>query len=153
MINMNEFKEWLETQPNSNYFMNVKNLMKVDAISEKQFPLFVSAVSIFIKNDAVAKIPKKPSDWFGTEGEKIVHVVTYQGCASFETMYGWSYIHRMVDDDGNVFVWRTSNGGDFVNGDKYEIKGTIKKHDEYKEIKQTNLLRVKIIKEIENESE
>ena len=52
----------------------------------------------------------------------------------------------MKDDSGNVAIWFTS-AGDMEVGKTYRIKGTIKEHSEYKEIKQTILSRCKVIAE------
>ncbi len=49
----------------------------------------------------------------------------------------------MQDENGNVYVWFAS--GNFVPdlGSHYHIKGTVKKHDDYKGDKQTILTRCK----------
>jgi len=51
----------------------------------------------------------------------------------------------MIDKKGNVFVWFTKSYQEWEAGDKFEIKGTVKKHDTYNDLKQTHLSRVKEI--------
>ena len=57
-----------------------------------------------------------------------------------------------VDDDGNVYVWKTSkdmgycvNGywQEFEKGSRLTLTGKIKDHKEYKGVKQTMLTRCK----------
>ena len=88
--------------------------------------------------------------YFGTVGEKIEIEVTYTGCSSFETLYGWMNVYRFDTDDGAHLVWKSSAdlGGTermVLEGDRIKIRATIKDHKEYKEIEQTELTRVKVV--------
>ena len=50
---------------------------------------------------------------------------------------------KFLTEDGACLVWKASNT-ELARGDvgkKYDIKGTVKKHDEYKGAKQTLLSR------------
>jgi len=60
-----------------------------------------------------------------------------------DNAYGGCDLVKMQDENGNVYVWFAS--GNFVPnlGSYYHIKGTVKKHDEYKGDKQTILTRCK----------
>ena len=81
------------------------------------------------------------------------------------------FLYSMQDDQGNVFVWFSSSGQAFLetmteeeaarnietkgyysktavnlkDGDKVTLKGTVKRHEEYKGIKQTALSRCKVV--------
>jgi hypothetical protein len=83
--------------------------------------------------------------------------VTLDHVAHFETTYGYSlrasvtWVWIMSDVDGNVLVWKTRtspiyNGvyADIHKGQAFRIRGTVKKHEEYKNTKQTILTRCKI---------
>lgn len=76
------------------------------------------------------------------------------------TFYGENnYIYSFTDDDGNVFVWKTTAymGIDKVNErgnivfdacrerDTVKVKATVKEHSEYKGTEQTVLTRVKVL--------
>ena len=59
-----------------------------------------------------------------------------------------------VDENGNVYTWKTS-GGIYCDEsiDEVELKGTVKAHNEYRGVKQTELTRCKptyIIRKSEN---
>jgi len=91
--------------------------------------------------------------YLGEINSRIELEVTYQNYFSFDTHYGTTYIHRFVDDAGNVLIWKTSKGlyygvegydDGFEKGSRCRIKGTVKEHQEYRGDKQTVLTRCKI---------
>lgn len=94
---------------------------------------------------------KLKSRYIGQVGEKIDSEAVYEFTAWFtvKSFYGYGedtiYIHNFRIGDNKV-VWKTSKGlGDTVEeGDRIRLKGTIKEHSEYKEEKQTSLIRCKI---------
>ena len=89
----------------------------------------------------------------GKVGEKLVRKVKLAFTAIFETNFHakgyWSsntnYLHKFVDEAGNVFVWKsTSMNVDIEKDSHIVIKGRIKEHKEYKGIKQHVLTRCKV---------
>jgi len=93
--------------------------------------------------------PEKVSEYIGNVGDKIDMVVTLDHVAYWENSFRpWehnlTYLYSFKDDNGNVLVWQTSKGLVIDDGAKVTIKGTIKEHNEYKEVKQTVLTRCKI---------
>ncbi len=92
--------------------------------------------------------PEQISEYIGTVGDKIELEVTYDHAAYWENKFReWehnlTFLHSFIYDHGNVLVWQTSKGLNFDKGDKVIIKGTIKEHKEYNEVKQTVLTRCK----------
>jgi len=88
--------------------------------------------------------------YYGTVGEKIEIEVTYTGCSSFETIYGWTNVYRFDTDDGAHLIWKSSAdlGGTermVLEGDRIKIRATIKDQKEYHGIEQTELTRVKVV--------
>ena len=65
----------------------------------------------------------------------------------FSGQWGWTNIFTFAYGD-NVLVWFTSSDKDFTVGKAYNLTGTVKKFEEYKGVKTTQLSRC-IIKEIE----
>jgi hypothetical protein len=93
---------------------------------------------------------KRIGHYFGEIGQKVELSVTYRGCSSFETVYGWTTVYRFDTDDGAHLIWKTSSnlgGLDFyiIEDDRITIRATIKGHKEYHEVKQTELTRVKVV--------
>lgn len=95
---------------------------------------------------------KARSQWVGEVGEKITRPAIMERHAWFEAPsfrgYGTDVItvYTFRDEDGNALVWKTSSGSlEFQEGKRVTIRGTVKDHTEYKEEKQTQLIRVKVI--------
>jgi hypothetical protein len=53
------------------------------------------------------------------------------------------HIVKFIADSGDRFTWFSSSGFNGLQGDHVTLTGTVKKHDEYKGIKQTILTRCK----------
>lgn len=65
------------------------------------------------------------------------------GVYDSEGFYGHTDIVKFQDADGNYFTWFASGYTDLKRGDLMNVKGTVKKHDEYRDVKQTILTRCK----------
>lgn len=85
------------------------------------------------------------SEWVGEVGEKVELEVTIDrviipnGYSSFS----WGYL--MTDSEGRKINWWASREQDWDGSKTLKIKGTIKALNEYKDVKQTVLTRVKEI--------
>lgn len=88
------------------------------------------------------------SQWVGTVGKREVFELVKTGHYSFETHYAYSptvtVLYFFEDSAGNQYVWKTSTGFGRVveKGEKVKVKATVKKHDTYKDAKQTLLTRL-----------
>ena len=83
------------------------------------------------------------SNYVGNIGDKItVDVVDGQFVTSWPTQYGYTYLYKMIDSNGNVFVWFASSPCDIKNG--VTVKGTVKAHSERDGVKQTVITRCKV---------
>lgn len=93
---------------------------------------------------------KAVSKYIGEVGEKIALTATYEGSPRYtrRDMYGRPetvYIHRFRDADGNLIVWRTGTFPFKVEeGAAVALTGTVKGHDEYKDERQTAVIRCKV---------
>lgn len=91
--------------------------------------------------------------YFGNVGDKFEKEMTFEKMFGFESMYGFQHIILFRDEENHVFVWKTTNGNlgknfnfaEYEVGQKYLIKGTVKSHDEYKNVKQTVITRCKVV--------
>ena len=104
------------------------------------------------------------SEWVGTEKKRQDMELTLIRDYSYERpayTYGWetAHIYTLADDDGNCYVWKTTNNiktevwddeGWLVEetyaepGDRVILKATVKEHGEYKGVKQTVITRPKV---------
>lgn len=99
--------------------------------------------------EARIKAEKAISQYIGEVGQRIEVKATLTKRAHWDTTIGWKevtmYAITFKDEQGNALVWKTQNGGyPFQEGDQIIITGTIKKHSEYKDEKQTELQRCKL---------
>lgn len=100
------------------------------------------------------------SEYIGNVGDKIEMPVTFWKLATYkvkafggyynrdEPAMETKYIYSFIDESGNCLIWNTTSFNELTAGDKLKLKGTIKGHKEYKGIKQTELQRCKVTKEV-----
>ena len=155
---------WAKEIETTNDYLNNINIIALDEFtSYKNMGFAASIVSSFTRHiereiekeiKATAKKQELISNYIGTIGEKIQTELTYVNSFSFETQWGDSHIHKFLDAEGNIFIWKSSKGiGNYDKAGNYsrpeqgqlvKIKGTIKDHSEYAGAKQTILTRCKI---------
>lgn len=101
--------------------------------------------------EAEIKAMKAISQYVGRVGDKVEIKGAYVRSGSWKQKsfsgYGTDtmYVHTFKDSDGNVFTWKTQNGVDLNYGECVIVRGSIKNHAEYKDEKQTELTRCKVI--------
>ena len=59
--------------------------------------------------------------------------------------YGAYYRYSFVDDNGNVLSWTSSKDQELEKGTKYLIRGTVKGHSEFKNVKRTEITRCEVV--------
>lgn len=106
-------------------------------------------------------------EYYGNVGDKFELTLTFDKTFGFEGAYGFTYIHLFHDDENHCFKWSSSNGSykveydktadfggveycEFEVGHKYLMKGTVKAHNEYKNVKQTVITRCKVLDDFIN---
>ena len=85
---------------------------------------------------------ESPSEFIGEIGDRIDVELTCDKAMPIMNNYGTNYFHTFHDDCGNVYVWSTTARLLEVNT-VYHIRGTVKEHSIYKNVKQTILSRCK----------
>ena len=84
------------------------------------------------------------SNYLGKVGERItIKVKEAMVITSWETVYGTTWLNKIVDESGNILIWKSSSLAQIKSGDT--IKGTVKEHSEYDGTKQTVVARCKIL--------
>ena len=102
---------------------------------------------------AAQREAEKVSEYVGEIGKRIEFKPVYaRVVTSWENTFspygGTTYVWKIKDGDGNVYTWKTSNefredrDGETVLPET--IKGTVKAHTEYRDVKQTELTRCKL---------
>lgn len=134
---------------NNNYMSNIIKLLSSDYVDVKHFGYVCSTIATYHKlmsQDADKKVLKK-SEYVGTEGERIKEI---EGVLKARTLiqgtYGTTQVLTFKDNDDNIYVSFYSGKNDYEDyvNKNVILSGTVKKHNEYKGIKQTILNRVNI---------
>ena len=142
---------WYSTQPvdvPANYGMTNINFNDV-------YDWFPISCSFSLKSNAkeiadaaIRKLePESPSEFMGEVKERLrdLHAIL-EAVHSFDGFYGTTIIYTFKVEE-NVLVWMTSSYKDIEIGDHLLLTGTVKKHNEYKGVKQTELSRCILKKE------
>lgn len=131
---------------NNNYLTNLKILIEVDHCNVKYLGFLASIVSFKERYDRDKACKnrmeeKKLSSFQFNIGDRVNIEVSLIEVTKYYNDYGTVYLYEMMDNKGNIYIWKTSNK--FDNG-FYKVKGTVKEHLVYKEINQTVLTRCKL---------
>lgn len=84
------------------------------------------------------------SEYIGVVGEKIEAEVEVSSISGYSSRFGDGHVY-VFNSNGNKLVWFTTSIPNIDSDMKFTITATVKKHDEYKGIKQTTVTRVKVI--------
>lgn len=148
--------EWIGKQEAINDYMhNLKVVCSLDYATYDKFGLLVSLFPTFNRDLEIQAQRKleaeqgKMSEHVGNIGDKVnVDVESVKCITSWTNSWdGYheqtTYLWKIVGKDGNIFVWKTNK---CMNEDKppKSIKGTVKEHKVFREVKQTELTRCRI---------
>jgi len=151
--------DWISEQEATNDYMH--NLKTVCALKYNPWNRIGILVSLFptfnrdleiqarkAEAEAKAKAEAQSSNHIGNIGDRIqISVQSVKCLTSWENTFGYypttTYLYKIVDQEGNVFTWKTST---FLDEDNLPqmITGTVKEHSEFRGVKQTALTRCKI---------
>lgn len=140
--------DWvLSHEDNSNYMHNLKVAVANDYVNASVFGLLVSVFPTYDRElerlDALRREMEagKASEWVGEVGKRVtVKYSDVRMITSWDTVYGTTYVWKIVGEDGNIFTWKTGNSVPEVG----TITGTVKEHKEYRGVKQTELTRCRV---------
>lgn len=133
----------------SEYLANVKRCAQANFIGERNTAILGSAVASYHR-EVAAKVEREArpvSQWVGQPKDKLELDVTIKGETVIDGYYGTTHLYTLTDPEGNVFKWFASTGQEWETGQQVRIRGTVKDHEEYREVRQTVLTRCKVIKE------
>jgi hypothetical protein len=88
-----------------------------------------------------------PSQYQGTIGERMDLTLWVSRIIDMgETQFGSKTLYLFEDELANQYTWNTGVNKTWHAGDKVHIRGTIKAHETYQGIRQTQLTRVQEVK-------
>lgn len=147
-----------EDDSSDSYVHNLKVLCSEKYIGFKDFGIVVSAVPHYLRSIERAEAKKQYKDkhnastHVGNVGDKIdIDVASARLLFTYDTMYGTNSAYQFIDNNQNVYIWYTSS---YVDVETVEhVRGTVKEHSEYRDVKQTVLTRCKVTYKPEDEQE
>jgi hypothetical protein len=131
---------------NNDFIYNLQTVLNQMGAPFKMFAFIAAGVQMWIKStEDTAKKEAKSNEYLGEVGSRVdFNEVTVVYVTPIDGQWGTTYATGFEDAQGNSLVWfgskRIGDAGKVLN-----IKATIKKHDMYKERKQTVLTRVAVI--------
>jgi hypothetical protein len=141
--------EWVENIPDSvtddsEYLYNIRAIARSGIVDKRTNGYAASIVSAY-QNYLNKQQAKTTSEYVGTIKQRQLFELTLSQYFSVYGSYGASHKYIFHDAIGNVLVWSASNDQKLNRGSKYLIKGTIKAHSLYKEVKQTHITRCEVV--------
>lgn len=151
------------------YTTNLQVLLRTEAIQFEKFQFVASAVPYYnrlIQKEEADRVRKEQSksQFVGEVGQRLtVDIASIELISTWENTYGYSTTttcrYQITDVNGNVFMWDASGyllsvGCEVFNdeeahcwrklGEPSQLVGTVKKHDEFRGVKQTWLTRCRV---------
>ena len=144
--------QWAQTAgegTDSDYLYNVRAVASMTSIPTKLLGIACSILPSHrrdVEREIERRRVREESKHFGTPKKREVFTLTVVGCRVIEGYYGAVGVYRFVEGGGNQATWFASSDPDLEIGETYQIKATVKKHDEYKGVAQTVLTRCNVLK-------
>lgn len=124
------------------YNVNVKNLIKNKKIELKFISMLIGTIGRFLASRREVKAATESlSSYIGEIGERIEFTATPKLIYSADSDYGIFRIYQFMKGE-DVIIWKTSKE---LEEKEMTFKGTVKSHQEFKGIKQTEITRAKVV--------
>ncbi len=141
---------WIKDQDGyDNYMHNLKTVCGLEYVKYKNAGLLASLFPTYKRHTGNKKPfdPEKRSVYVGAvNGRVSIKIKSVKCMSTYETEYGTLHIYKFIGEDDNVYIWKTTCSVP----DKSEgmlLTGVVKKHDEYRGVRQNVLSYCKIIPE------
>ena len=139
---------WLDEQDgSSNYIHNLKTVCSLEYVTRKHLGIVASLFATWKREAPKAeakKAQKELSRYVGNVGQKFTFKVnSFELLTSWDTYYGVTYLYKMIDEAGNVLIWKSSKRVEDPDAVKM-VTGTVKAHAEFNTVQQTELTRCKV---------
>lgn len=148
-----EILQWISDQEeSSNYIHNLKTVCALECSDYTKTGLLVSIFPAYDRElEHQAEQARRENQWeqesitsnhIGCIGDRIEIKVQEVKCiSSWETEFGTTHLYKITDNNGNVFIWKSSK---YLDDGVQTIKGTVKDHKEFRGTKQTEITRCRV---------
>ena len=148
-IGVDEAIDWIRStddELNNDYLHNLYVCCYGDTIDKKHIGLVCSLVIAY--KSAMGLLEKRErmiakSNHVGVVGDKIELQLKVVDKKLWQNNYGGVDAIFFEDESGNKLIWKATNSPRIDIDSTYNVKGTIKKHSDYKGLLQTELTRCK----------
>lgn len=141
----------------SDYVLNMKAVAAGKMVSARNIGLLASAPQAWARHQERSLIREREasvyatSEFIGSEKERLELTVEVKAIKYLEGDYGVRTLYTMATPEGNIVKW-FSTGSDKLGEDtgaRFVIRGTVKSHETWKDMKSTVLTRCSVIEELE----
>lgn len=131
-----------ELSGSSDYERNLSLIASQTIIERSHVGILASAIAGYARHlgTVAARASRPTSAHVGEVGKRVDLEVTVERAITVETEYGPLVINTMRTDDGAIIVWKTGKGVGTA-GSRIKLRGTVKRHTEYKGEAQTEMSR------------
>lgn len=132
----------------NNYLSNLRVIVRMSHVTRKTTGFAASIISAYAREvgKRLERSRVRLNEWFGEVKKRYDLVLTCEKVTANEGFYGTTGIHKLTDADGRTFTWFASESTEWLRvGSTYEVRATVKKHDDYRGQKQTVLTRVSVV--------
>ena len=132
-------------KPDNDYLYNLATVARLDAISIRMVGIATSLIPAYqreMQKNVSFEDRAARSNFVGQVGVRVEFTADVTAVRSIQYRDGTTgTVIEFTDDEGNELVWFTSGTGGFAIGKAYRVKATVKRHQEYRGIKQTAINR------------
>lgn len=136
---------WVASQDGSSqYMINLQSVCAGSAVSMRNVGIAASAVAAYNKatQERIERETRPVSQYQGSVKQRGIWTLTIRREIPIEGDFGTSYLYLMTDATGNAFKWFSSRWQKgWEPGLTVTLKGTVKGHEDYKDVKYTVLTR------------
>jgi hypothetical protein len=151
--------EWLQELGEqcdlNDYLHNLSMIGKAGSVDAKSFGLLASAIPAYLRVEEkliLARRESLTSNHVGEVGQKGLEMVLTLAARTYhESEFGTKALMKFVDDAGDIIIWWTTSAAadDMAIGARVKAKATVKKHNYFRQVKQTEVLRLKVLETLE----
>lgn len=128
----------------NDYLNNLRIVSKQESIDFKSAGLAASLIAM-VKREQEKKVVSENSNYIGEVGKRIDLTLKVVSHKDIVGDYGITVLYKMVDPDGNVVTWFSSKNHSLEDDQEIKAKATVKKHEEFRGVKQTVVTRLKVV--------
>lgn len=141
--------EWVENLSDeecesSDYLHNIRAIARSGMVGLRTMGYAASIIVAYDK-DLSKRQPKLISSHVGVVKMREEFDLTLKNIYNGHSEWGAYSRYTFRDDRGNVLVWTSSLDQDLEVNKKYKIRGTVKAHTDFKNIKQTEINRCEVL--------